>query len=192
MNITEKRTAIILEVLSNTHDMESCSNYGEPGYTDPTNSVLLANWNDVKESTQEYLEEAGFALEWSDEWMKSYEHDKAYRTQPDSHSWISSILITDDGDILTPEDASEWIEEIAITDHAQPVRALPAHVSDDNLIAEGYVLQSEDHDAQGLYGDATDPSDIARALFDSIPDLESVAFRITSSGQFDVWTKIFE
>ena len=82
MFISEKRTETILSVLTEKHCMESCSEYGEEGYTQPEESVLFANWNDVKQVTQDYLEAAGFSLEYNDEWIVSYDHDKAYRTQP--------------------------------------------------------------------------------------------------------------
>ena len=104
MNISEKRTETILEILRmRSMTLESVSAYGEAGYTDPEQAVLFADWNPiVSRQIQDYLEQAGFALEWSDEWALSYEHDKAWRTSPDSYSWVCAVRYTEYGDLLTP------------------------------------------------------------------------------------------
>ena len=195
MNISEKRTETILEILRELRDMESVSAYGEAGYTDPEQAVLFADWNNVSRLVQDYLEEAGFALEWSDEWALSYEHDKAWRTSPDSYSWVCAVRYTEYGDLLTPEcEASEWIEEMAVTDQSQPnISALPDHVDSEALEAEGYTLALDDME-NGWYGREDDPSEITARLFESVPDLESVVFKITSVGQFamqfEAWQKV--
>ena len=69
MHITEKRTAIILQILQDKQDLQFCGHYGEPGYNDPEQSILFANWNNVSKTIADYLEAAGFSLECSDEWI---------------------------------------------------------------------------------------------------------------------------
>ena len=76
-----------LQWLQDEHNAEFASKYGEPGYQDPEKGILLANWNNVPSNMQKWLENAGYSLEWSDEWTVDYNNDKAYRTSPDSYSW---------------------------------------------------------------------------------------------------------
>lgn len=51
--------------------------YGEPGYSDSDapSGILFADWNDCPSWLKEGLERRGFALEWSDEWIISYENN---------------------------------------------------------------------------------------------------------------------
>ena len=197
MLITEKRTEVILTALQDKHCAEWCSAYGEPGYSDPERGVIFANWNDVGDKIGDYLEEAGFDLCYSDEWLIDYNHDKAYRTQPDSYSWQSSILYTENGDPLTPDDpADEWIDELAITDQAQSIRcALPSFIDDEALEAEGFQKLDEDHES-GWYGREDDPQEIAIKLWNEIEDLDRVVFRLSGVGQFAVrfetWYQVAE
>jgi hypothetical protein len=61
--------------------------YAEPGYTDPENGVLFANWNRFPRNFDQLLEKAGYACEWSDEWATCEDCGKAVRTEPDSYCW---------------------------------------------------------------------------------------------------------
>lgn len=138
MNITDKRTSIVLNALQERHDVKLCSYYGEPGYTDPENGIVFANWNNISSTLANYLESAGYGLEWSDEWMIDYNHDKAYRTSPDSYGWQSSIVLSGDCEWLTPDDgAFDVISELACTDPTQNVRMLPAWISEHDLTELG-------------------------------------------------------
>ena len=38
-----------LEAICNQYNIEWCSHYGEPGYTDPPRGILFANWNNIPE-----------------------------------------------------------------------------------------------------------------------------------------------
>jgi len=197
MLITEKRTEIILAALQEKHWAEWCSSYGEPGYSDPERGIIFANWNDISKLVGDYLEEAGFDLHFSDEWLIDYNHDKAYRTVADSYSWQSSILFTECGDPLTPDDlADEWIDELAITDQAQSIRgALPSFISEESLTQEGFQKLDEDHE-NGWYGRVDDPQEIAIKLWNEVEDLDRVVFRLSGVGQFAVqfetWYQVAE
>ena len=130
MHITQKRTDKILHALQDKHYLEYCSHYGEPGYQDPEKSILFANWNPISKPICAYLEEAGYELEWSDEWYIDYNNDKAWRTSPDSYGWVRQIVYTDDGEVLTPDDgAAAVIESLAMSDHAHPCHAVPNWVT---------------------------------------------------------------
>lgn len=185
-HITEKRTAVILQALQDKHSAEWCGKYGEPGYTDPEKGVILCNWNNVNNISQDYLEQAGFELEWQDEWVIDYNNDKAYRTEPDCYSWVRQYLITDGGDCLFPDDgAGEFIGECELTDYNQPIRALPAWITDDDLTEAGYTKANDESYEVGFHpGQNADPAKIAKALFES--GAESVVFQIDHAQQFDV------
>lgn len=186
MNITPRRTQVILEALEEKHCLECCSTYGEPGYTDPEKSVLLCNWNNVKPALGDYLEEAGYTLEWSDEWTISHEHDKAYRTQPDSYGWRPQTTITTDGELLTPDDdISDWLWECALTDYSHPPKALPSWIGSREILDEGYEKVARTHESGFYPGQNDDPRQIAEELF-SQHGVESVVFQVTGSGQFDI------
>lgn len=82
-----------LDWLADTHYAEWCTRYGEPGYHNPENGIILANWNDVPKGLADWLEKCGYSLEWSDEWMIDYAHDKAYRTSADGYHWEPQIML---------------------------------------------------------------------------------------------------
>lgn len=84
--------------------------YGEPGYAgpDPDACIILSDWNDVPDNLQEYLQDNGHHLEWSDEWVTSNTYPvKAYRQQPDSYSWQPSFFITEGGDVVGADDVCD-------------------------------------------------------------------------------------
>ncbi len=58
-----------------------------------------------------HLESQGVETDFYDEWWVDYETGKAYRTQPNSYTWQSSIQWNEDvDDYLTPDhDIDEWI-----------------------------------------------------------------------------------
>lgn len=193
MHITEKRTALICKLLAEKHNAEWCNEYGEPGYTQPEKGVVLCNWNNVGKLVGDYLEAAGFELEWSDEWTIDYNNSKAWRTKPDSYSWVCSVMITNDGEQLFPDDgAAEFIAECELTDWNQPIRALPRWITDADLTEAGYSKANDDSYESGLHpGQNAKPSTIAKELFEA--GAESVVFQIDASGQFDIdfsaWVK---
>lgn len=190
MNITEKRTEILLKHLRDKHDMEECNTYGEPGYQNPKASILFANWNPVPEWIQKYLEEAGYELEWSDEWAVDYEHDKAYRTSADSYHWQCQVHFTEGGEMLTPDDDdSAWVVAKMMTDPDQTPKVLPSRVDPTSC---GFELVNEDHPFESGWfpGQNDDPEDIAKKLFED-STVEAVVFRLSEVSQFYVKFDVF-
>lgn len=95
--------------------IDSATDYAEPGYTASKRGVLFADWNDEtrhgtdeERASGEYwpkvstfrsrvadiLERAGFECEWSDEWGVCA-CGKAVRTEPNGYSWRPSYMIVD-------------------------------------------------------------------------------------------------
>lgn len=185
MNVTEHRTQKILQALHDKHDLKSCSHYGEPGYHDPAASILFADWNPISKRIGDYLEEAGFELEWSDEWYIDYNNDKAWRTSPDSYGWVRQIVYTDDGEVLTPDNgAAEIIEALAMSDRAHPCHAVPNWVTEADIEAAGYTAIGGVYETGWYPGQNNNPSEIAKGAFAN--GAGSVVFRIKSVGQFDI------
>lgn len=187
MHITEKRTQLILEIIADRYFAEWAEQYGEPGYGPAHSGVVLANWNNVPSRLADYLDAAGFELEWSDEWIITYRQtSKAWRVQPDSYGWQSSVMVTDDGEIITPDDgASEFIAECLMTDWNQPTSALPDWVKEADLVEAGFSKFNGESFENGWHpGQADKPEEIAHQLFEMGAD--SVVFQLDSVGQFDV------
>lgn len=178
MNITDRRTTLILNALTSKYHAGSASAYGEPGYHDPEVGIILANWNDVPRRIQDYLEEAGFELEWSDEWVVV--HDKAWRTESCSYFWEPSVTLVN-GDYLTTDDPlDDWIE--VVKDDAN--YTLPSHWSREALEEAGWERVNESPYESGLHHGMTDnPSKIMRALFQR-SDVLHVLIRKVENSQF--------
>lgn len=184
MHITEHRTAVIIAALQEKHNAEWCEKYGEPGYHDPAKGIIFANWNDIGKRIGEYLDEAGYECEWSDEWTIDYNHGKAYRTSPDSYGWVSQVAYMEDGEMLTPDDSvSEWVEQFAITSPLQPARALPDWITPAKLEEEGYSAFNGDYESGWHPGQNDNPKAIAQQVF-AHPDAESLVFRVKEQSQF--------
>lgn len=81
-------------------NIELSPKYAEPGYEQPTRGVLFANWNNLPSSVEEELENAGYAVEWSDEWTTCADCNAALRTQPDSYCWEPSFCQDEDGEYI--------------------------------------------------------------------------------------------
>lgn len=184
MRVTERRTEIILNYLQDKHYAEWCSKYGEPGYQDPDHGIIFCNWNPVPKWVGEYLEEAGYECEWSDEWIIDYEHGgKAYRTNPTSYDWQPSIMFTENG-FLTPDDPLEdWITECCIQSPNDRMRALPGWVTAAQLEEQGFEKFNGLFETGWHPGQTDDPSTTAREIFkdDSVHD---VVFRVVENSQF--------
>lgn len=180
MHITPARTDVILNTLMEQHHAEVCSDYGEPGYHSPAQGVVLANWNDISKRIGDYLEEAGFELEWSDEWVIDHNNDKAYRTSPDGYNWQSSVAYTDGGDLLTPDDdISEWVEEFQDTRRALPARIEPAELEELGFVRFG---PEEPYESGFHPGQNDDPEAIIKQAHKA--GAEHVVFRIPEVSQF--------
>lgn len=167
--------------LAETHSAEFASSYGEPGYSSPELGIIFANWNDIPKGLADWLEKCGFELEWSDEWETI--NDKAYRTSPSSYDWESSIMLTDDGEWLTPDDdASAWIDECAMTDKAQPAKCLPSRITADELAENGFKQYAAELESGFHPGQTDSPADYAKRAFDA--GAIRVVFRKTENSQF--------
>ena len=190
MNITDNRTEIILDALlaGRFGHFESADEYGEPGYTNPDKCIILGNWNEVPRWIQDYLEEAGFELEWSDEWYIHYESSpsKAWRTSPDCYSWQCQVRFCD-GFVLTPDDdVSDWLEELSSTSPSQDHKAVPDWITEDTLAEHGFRKFNGDFESGWHPGQTDDPNKIAKEVFSTVEDVESVVFRIAETSQFYV------
>lgn len=165
MNITECRTKVIIDNLYNLFDFQEAMEYGEPGYSNPDQTILLSNWNNVSNTIQEYLEEAGFSLEWSDEWVIDYESGKTYRSSPDSYFWKPSYIqnewsnygiigideIENDTDLM-----DEYINDYLLNNS----RAVSQCDIDSRLSELGYTKLSDDLENGFHHGQTDEPEKI--------------------------------
>ena len=174
-----------INYLQDKHDAEWCGHYGEPGYQDPEKGIIFANWNNTPPGLGDWLEKCGYSLEWSDEWIVDYNHDKAYRTSPDCYAWESQIYYTQDGELLTPDDSAEdWIAEF----ENEPGKCLPSFVQ-----LDGYTLLDGELESGWFRGQTDNPTAIFKALRDKY---ESIVFRKRENSQFyvrfEVWGREYE
>ena len=181
----------LMEELSDSGDLEYCTEYGERGYTKPTQGVLFANWNDRDSNVQDCLEANGYELEWSDEWVIDYNNDKAYRTSPSSYHWQCLVHYKDNGELLTPDDdLSDWVECMAIDGPMDSIKAINSDVMallDGDVTELGYTLLNDTDNAYecGFHtGQNDNPKEIAAGYFKAIKDLESIVFVLAESSQF--------
>lgn len=177
----------------NVH-FDCASKYGEPGYFLPKGKtfIILANWNDVPKEITRLLEET-CELHYPDEWVVDHDYDKAWRTEPDSYIWMSSIRYNN-GELLTTDDDPElWAEYLM----EEPNRA--AHPSVD-LESIGFMPCGEIYE-NGLHrGQDDDPAKVLLDLGNRLSgklDPESdeklqIVFRLIGVGQFDVrWKALY-
>jgi hypothetical protein len=190
--LVEKLFEAVVENLISCGDVDICHEYGEPGYhlEEGKEAILFSNWNpyDKYPNFMELLE-ATYDLEWSDEWIISYEHGKAYRTSPDSYSWQKSFMFTESGEILTPDDDVEyWIEECKldyIPKFTNP-RALPSFIEGEQIEAEGFELINDDLQS-GWYDRVDDPRQILEeCLKEYGGEYDEIVFSLNGVGQFAV------
>ena len=159
------------------------SEYGEPGYTDPSKGILFGNWNYFAPEVTELLEKYGYAIEWEDEWT-TCECGKALRTSPDSYGWQPSYFESEDGycciDCIDMPAYLETLED-------NPKRALNDHVDPAKY---GYV-QLEDGFENGWHpGQNDNPKDIYQRLHAA--GHKHLLFNIDGVGQFDISFSIWE
>ena len=155
--------------------------YCEPGYTNPENAVVFANWNRFPTRLTDILERMGCGIEWEDEWDTCDECMGAIRTSPDSYSWLQSYVQYDDGDRVCLE-CMDWPDYLrSIEDNSG--KAAPTSV---NPAEYGYVRLSESGEyASGFHtGQNDDPREILAKAHAA--GLSHVLFRLTGKGQFDI------
>lgn len=165
-------------------EVDWCSSYGEPGYSDPERGIIFADWNHVSSVVYDWLEHHGYALEWSDEWIISHEVGKAYRTSPDCYSWRPSYVITEDCDIIgrdeieSGDQIDSYIELLLDSDrHADNF--------DIDWTKHGFRKLNADAYESGFHpGQTDDPRKILKAAQEALPGHEFL-FSIDSVGQFD-------
>lgn len=181
MRHNETKINKALRYLSEVHCAAFANTYGEPGYSDPVRGIIAANWNNTPSGLGDWLEKCGYSLEWSDEW--EFIDGKAWRTNPDSYGWECQIMLTEDGEWLTPDDSvSAWVDECAISDKAQPIRCLPSRITADELTECGFALFAGDLESGLHHGQTDNPAAIAKRAFDD--GASRVVFRKTENSQF--------
>lgn len=187
MNITNKRTDVILEHLQDKHYAEWAEEYGEPGYTNPEKGIVFCNWNDVSQRIQDYLEEAGYELEWSDEWYVDGGRSpvKAYRTEPDSYFWRPTAVLPFDGcEYIVPDDgAYEAIQQFA-TEEWNQLACLPHWVTAEDLAEEGFELYGE---VIYPFSSLDSPSVIAKRLLVTEKRASRVAWKAGGQTHCEIW-----
>jgi len=186
MHITERRTKTILEYLQGKHDLAYAKTYGEKGYDDPAIGILFANWNPISREIMDYLEAAGYSLEWQDEWA-TCDAGKAYRTAPDSYDWVCAVSYDRSGELLTPDtDISDWIEARQVTNENfhEDIGRLPDWITAGQLEEQGFTKMEGTFESGHHAGQADDPRAIARKAL--AEGAEAVVFRLKGSSQFSV------
>lgn len=184
--------------------IDAAGSYGEPGYridSDATTPlvVLGSYWcrcgtiddmptHDIARhypQTFERLESQGVIFEWYDEWIIDSEHDKAYRQSEDSYSWRPSFVVTDHGDMLTPDDSiDEWIAWA--TDGDEP-RCIPSHIYDGgDLESAGFTKWNGTFENGWYPGQDDDPKAITTEIRKWHTDDTEVVFTLDDKGQFDI------
>jgi hypothetical protein len=193
MKISEATTKHLLNLMADKYDGQWCSFYGEPGYQNPEQGIVFANWNKVPKNIGNYLEAAGFELEWSDEWVIDYDYNKAYRCSPNSYDWEPSFRYTERGDMLTPDDSdiNDWISE----HENEPHKVLPSFITGVQLIALGYEKYGDAFESGLHQGMNDDPQKIYKQVQDEFKPA-SVVFRMADTSQFyitfECWYRLEE
>lgn len=165
-------------------DVDWCESYGEPGYSNPERGIIFANWNHVSRSVQDWLEHHDYALEWSDEWITCGETSKAYRTSPDSYSWLPSYVMTEDCGIIGADEVRDgeqidaYIEHLLNNDRAADTFGV-------DWTKHGFrKLNPEAYEAGFHPGQTDDPCKILVAAQVAHPGHDFI-FSIDDKGQFD-------
>ena len=164
---------------------EFASEYGEPGYDNPQRGIVFADWNHFPRELGDILERAGYNVEWSDEWIISYETGKAYRSQPDCYGWKPYYVLTEDGDIIGGDeikngDQAEWYVNDYLVNN--PRRA---NLFDIDLTAFGFERYNGTFESGFHPGQNDEPNEVFKRIKSERPQTD-VVFSINSIGQFDV------
>ena len=155
----------------------------------PAKGVLLGNWNDWSGRALILLEQAGYALEWEDEWCTCDGCGRVVRVQPDSCGWQPAHITTEDGEIYCQEctDVEEYLESL----EDDPRKCCFAWIDPEEY---GYerVSESGEYEAGLREGQNDRPEVVLKALH--AQGVRGVLFRVSDTGQFDVnfetWRRI--
>jgi hypothetical protein len=202
------------------HGWDTASEYGEPGYGNSgTRLVVMGDFwcrcgNNPRAGQRRYGDkliepgdlhvydehhpgawqawlDSGVEIEWHDEWMVDYDHDKAYRTKGDSYSWQPQVLHDWEYDYwLTPDTPIEdWVRWAA----NDPERCLLSNLHDASDLEDiGFVEYASERDGAwgggpfetGWHpGQTDDPKVVLDKIIEQHPDAE-VVFCITENSQF--------
>ena len=163
-----------------------CGQYGEAGYSNPKKFIIFHNWNNVEQKIQDYFEAIGCELEWGDEWVIDYDHDKAYRTSPNSYSWQSQIACTESGELLTPDSSvDDWVNFCKVEKGDTVTNSLRDNVTESDLELLDYLKYNQESFESGLHAwQIDDPQKIVKQIFESIENVEYVVFKLDENSQF--------
>lgn len=131
--LRQYKQAAIAEI----ENMGFSSAYAEPGYDQPKNGVLLANWNVLARGLDDILEKMGYAVEWSDEWSFCDNCCKCFRTQPDHLGWEPSYQEID-GELLCRE-CTRHQESFEMTELMRLLH-IPRNIADITRTSDGFFL----------------------------------------------------
>jgi len=145
--------------------------------------VLLSNWNYFPRWFQDALEQAGYSIEWSDEWVIDWEGGaKAYRCQPDSYGWEPSYIDTDDGVLTRDDEPDSIIDYCAIDAPTDSIRCVPSWIGDLELRMSGFEPENGIYENGWHPGQDDDPKKIAARAFKL--GARRVVFRKVENSQF--------
>ena len=181
---------------SRIEEMGIYDEYAEPGYS-YDGPIALGNWNDITKWNEEtsksetvddtpsrvakLLEQAGVALEWSDEWICCDECGKIFRTSPDCYAWQMSGVWDEMGSICADclaDDPSDHLERL----EGKNTRCNT--ISSIDPSKHGYARLNLDFENGFHPGQTDDPRKIGQALKNA--GIERYLFDLTGTGQFDV------
>ncbi len=164
---------------SEIENMDFAPAYAESGYTQPDRGILFANWNYFPRDIGDVLERAGYAIEWSDEWTRCDNCNKAIRTSADCYDWQPSYVWLHDCPVCVTclnGDASEWLESM----EDNPKRAV--NVPQVDMAKWGYVK------IQGQFESGFHPgqTDNPESIYDKLvaDGHKRIVFRIDEVSQF--------
>ena len=183
LSMPEYVSSFVNKLIGDGFIEDSCYEYGEPGYRkeNDDNMIITANWNEMPLGVLSIIEENGFDIEWSDEWVCDNDNEKIYRSQPDSYSWEPSYFIVD-GEVHGISDNEELYLSTMIN---EPHRLVSASV---DLIKYGFVDIEEACRETGMYGTYEDPKDV----FDKFKDeYAEMVVQTCSIGQFAINWKVW-
>jgi hypothetical protein len=167
--------------------------YAEPGYSlrHGEKGILAADWNYFHHRVDDLLEQAGFEVEWSDEWTACDDCGKAVRTSGDCYAWQRFYAMTrQDGCETLCFNCVDWKEYLRELEDNAPM-AVPRRC---NPAEHGYVRVSQPREyANGWHAGMNDnPKAILSALHAKGED--RIIFRIPEISQFyiefETWQRV--
>jgi hypothetical protein len=160
-------------------DVQWAAEYAEPGHDQPDKGIIFANWNQFSRDLDRTLERAGYAIEWSDEWDRCADCNRAVRTSANSYHWQPSFVLMGDCDVVCKDclDVDEYITEQLLNN---PNKADQLGI---DLTLHGFERHNRDHYEAGLHpGQNDNPREIAKGL----PKGFDYVFQIPTVQQFDI------